>query len=405
MSGVSSVGNDSIPAQRKRLNLSSNPTGNNNNGSQAIPIGQSNTGHISGTSFSGTGGSTCTSRDELKGLDLNNLPQNEILGTLTGTQFDNANVFVKHKKVGSVQIYKAFTQCAKGEMIAHYYIMESSQFYEVDAEGNKINGNPISPNKMRDNLVSANKIKESFNNRAAAEKSLGVSGDRVYRELLGYTDSDIQKRIGKAMDAINENNVVPFLKDYYKASGYSPKGNNNSYRRSKHGLIERTENKHDNNGENISMAQQKKVISSLLKAAENCGLENTEEYRAVNSLYTDYTEGIYSGKTDFRGHSRKGSWARNLKNKAESILIGAGALGIVGGICAIAGATILGLTAWPLVGVAALVGAIGGLVADEAFHGAGGGWYKESDSEKLDKSMYALYQKIIEKTGDAEQAN
>lgn len=296
-------------------------------------------------------------------------------GTITYT---NENIQDKGR------VYKAKTEFKGGKLVEKTYLLtKEGKFVEVE-NGSVVSGaTTLSPSQLVREINDAeHQLEEKDKNKGMTYNKFKedgyYNGKTVYNTLKGYTDNRYYNKINKALDNIGEDNVVEFLSDYYKASGY--KGKTGWFMKAleicygydfNSGLLEQLDSEMDSSGE-LDMTSKRHVVDALLAKAESCGLKGSDAYQQIVDVLDWYNEGEYYADADnFRGNSWKGSFWRNRV--------------VFGGLLPLA---FLNLPNMIVNGVAAIFG-----------HGG----YVEADSEKLDAAMYQLHQEILKAQKEAEQ--
>lgn len=289
-------------------------------------------------------------------------------------------------------VYKAATSYANGQLVDHYYIFDDAdnKFKEVDSNGNPISGaKSLTPSELK---KAVERAKSNLNFKANEIRGK-IDAEQLDDDIKQYSIETIDD-IETTLKAVDKYNVVSFLEDYYETTGY--KGRHGSI---ENGLLMRTDRKIDDT--NISMESRKNVVKSLLDAANELGLSDCSEYKQISKIYDRYNSetGRYKDRDNMRGSNKakKNSFWRVVGNAvggaAAGALVGAGIGACAGGIGAIPGCII-----------GAIYGAAAGLAGNATILIAEVGPYSPTDSEKLDRAMYALHKKITERLNQQESA-
>ena len=188
------------------------------------------------------------------------------------------------------------------------------------------------------------------------KESGAANGAEVFRLIKGDTPDHKYTTVNKILADIDKTNVVDFIQSFNKA-------NKTEYVVTQEGLIEYLDDEHDSNNP-IKMENKKNIITSLLEAAKEKGLESDGEYIELQSILEMYnSDGACAGQEKFNQRMNN-----NWTNVANYTVSGASALGVFGG--------------WIGAGIGAVAGAIAGFVDRNTYN------------EQIDKLMNSLCEKI-----------
>lgn len=232
-----------------------------------------------------------------------------------------------------------------------------------------------------------------------------MDGSTVYKRIKGASDPRYYHRIDSALKEVGANNVVEFLDDYYKKSGYQAE-------ELQDGLLERLDEEYDK-GE-IDIEGKLNVVNALLEKAKELGLDGCEEYREIDDIRSFYNKDeAYENRQNLRGRSLKGSKWRNFGIGAADTACGTVAGAIVGAaVGAVLGGIFgFGAGAAPMALAGAKLGAWIGSIGTCGYHHVSrisrfGHAGRHTDSELLDSAMYELHKKVkaeMEKQAQAAQ--
>ena len=277
-----------------------------------------------------------------------------------------------------------------------FILNDDGLLVEIKKEGDewKTTGSPISASTLQKDVNNAKSTSKSStktstkkttkktttkSSTTSATKSsdsqadLTYTGRKLYETIHGYTEDKYYSRVDETLGQLNSDNIVAFLKDYYKASGYN--GSIHS-----EGILEHLDD--ENDGGKISLDNKKNMINALLERAAELGLENDSDYREIKDRLSFYEPGEqYSEKENFNnGRWFGANWGtRAVTGAASGAAAGAGIGALVTAWCGGAGAPIGAI-------VGGLTGAIGNV-----------GVNRRTDNEYIDVAMKNLLDKIVNK--------
>ena len=372
-----------------------------------IPLGGSKTDGICGDQFVGSQSQSTNIDEKSSSAIILDLVNN--FHVLQVTEY-------RAVEPQNAPVYMAYTGINGTEKAPHYYVLDEIcrfvEVEEVNEQWKPIRG--LIGMKPSDMIQRTSEVETKVATLKVFSQSYeeykqqtSKNGEEFLSVLKKYTKKKEYSDINTGLAALNKDNIVPFLEDYYKASEYKGDGSesfSNGFSTKNKGIMERLDHEHDA-GAKITMENKKNVVNSLLKAAYESGLQNTDEYKKIQEIIKLYEPGEkYETRTNLRGDSKKGSWIRNLGHKGTVTAIFATIGAIVGGVTV--GATAAASTGGTatLCGVAygvtvggrwgAAIGSVVAIAVDELCHACRWGYYKPSDSEILDENMYKLYEQI-----------
>ena len=147
------------------------------------------------------------------------------------------------------------------------------------------------------------------------------------------------------------------------------------------GYFERMDKR--NNG-TITMENQRNLIKAVLDKAKKAGLESSDNYIKLETLYNRYENGALKNEDNFKQRNKTERRWGNWKDKAASVWTTAST-------CAATGAGIGACIGGP---IGAAIGCGAGFIVGMF---AGASWGKISDAEVIDDCIRNLYNEIKEK--------
>lgn len=207
-------------------------------------------------------------------------------------------------------------------------------------------------------------------------------GKNLYNLLKGDTENYKYQIANESLAKINKNNVVDFIK------GFNTANEGKSW--TNEGIIEFLDDEWD--GGALEFTNKKNIITSLLEAAKEKGLENTNEYKIIKAIIKQYEEnGPCADAKDFRGN-RKVDWTKVITGGIVSENDLTTLTSVTGGTIA-AGAAIkkIGFKGLAKMGLKGLLKFTG---VGYAIGAAAGALDYTRDCERLDKAIEALINKM-----------